>query len=558
MSAIDIAIESYLKIHYERCSLNDFLQKNASLVNEEFDDRTWYNKFSIWKNRFFTKAKQMISDEGLIKKNGVSSSSSMSCTYAGVVPVKCRNVKDTPAGVIPKLENGLQNEEPRICFWKEVEHVQSVKSKQLKLKRKVDITSVDIFDKSTSQQGNEILNLYNDMSCEMIKKHSNEMNSSSSKEVSMKSNTMYYGQSNSNLKRSLDRITKDDFKNVENQINYKKKKENENMDNCVKNLLNEKQKCSKSMSNLIDNFQKYCADTKNEMTSNEIMDLKPTSEFVMRYTKEVDHIQVLKEVFEPVDKLFPDKGFYFLSEFFSEGCNYQKWQDKLETLLLPEEDPFLRKLKRFMFEILPIFFDVFDQLHDNPLKDHEMLEDEGNKAIDASYYRKLIMNQKGNADRSDGIAYTTNEKHYEFCVTEGSKPYNVDFDKEIADYIQNARAGKDMLNFVVISEVKSKRVLPENFRVYMVQSYGLNLSFYFMDFLGTYRLFEVESCELPTDFIGVNLFPFFFRAIITWVLMIGETDSEFQRTRNKRNSRYSNAHNLWALSEIHHNQPRKD
>jgi hypothetical protein len=41
---------------------------NASLVIEEFDDRTWYNRFSIWKNRFITKAKQMISDEELIKK----------------------------------------------------------------------------------------------------------------------------------------------------------------------------------------------------------------------------------------------------------------------------------------------------------------------------------------------------------------------------------------------------------------------------------------------------------------------------------------------------------
>jgi len=62
-------------------------------------------------------------------------------------------------------------------------------------------------------------------------------------------------------------------------------------DNCVKNLLNEKQKCSKSMSNLIDNFQKYCTDTKNKMTSNEIMDLKPTSEFVLRYIEEADYIQ---------------------------------------------------------------------------------------------------------------------------------------------------------------------------------------------------------------------------------------------------------------------------
>jgi hypothetical protein len=66
------------------------------------------------------------------------------------------------------------------------------------------------------------------------------------------------------------------------------------------------------------------------------------------------------------------------------------------------------------------------------------------------------MKQEGNADRSDGIAYTTTEKLYEICVVEGSRPYVVDDTKEMSDYVQNARAGKDIINYTVVSEVKLK------------------------------------------------------------------------------------------------------
>ncbi|CAG8673416.1 7751_t:CDS:2, partial [Paraglomus occultum] len=179
----------------------------------------------------------------------------------------------------------------------------------------------------------------------------------------------------------------------------------------------------------------------------------------------------------------------------------------LESPLEPEADPFLKKLKRLIFETLPTFLDAFEMAEDNPLKNYDMLEEEfmnvyihpvlkkalarfagnryvpGNKAIIASGYRKLVTRQKGNADRADGIAYTSDESSYEISVTEGSKPYPVDYKKEISDYIQNGRAGKDLLNFVVISEVKLKRKLPTQFRSYMVQCFGLNLRFYFMDYL---------------------------------------------------------------------------
>ena len=48
----------------------------------------------------------MSTPAGVVPKleNGESSSSSMSCTYVSVNPVKCRDVKDTPAG---KLKNGV-------------------------------------------------------------------------------------------------------------------------------------------------------------------------------------------------------------------------------------------------------------------------------------------------------------------------------------------------------------------------------------------------------------------------------------------------------------------
>jgi hypothetical protein len=72
------------------------------------------------------------------------------------------------------------------------------------------------------------------------------------------------------------------------------------------------------MTSLMCSFQRYCGDSTNELTRNEIIDLTPSSEFVLRYTDEDDYMQVLKETFEPVDKLFPESAIKFLDEFFSE------------------------------------------------------------------------------------------------------------------------------------------------------------------------------------------------------------------------------------------------
>ncbi|CAI2177730.1 11452_t:CDS:10 [Funneliformis geosporum] len=349
----------------------------------------------------------------------------------------------------------------------------------------------------------------------------------------------------------------------------------------AKNLLDESKYCSEEMLNLLRNFQTYCDHANNILTADDIMDLRPSSEFVLKFTDEADYSKLLKDVFDPIDQLFPEEAFEFLVEFFAEKLNDQQWQDKIETLINPETDQFFKQLKRFMFETLPIFFDSYAMNAENPLKNQEMEEDEymnnyihpilkkalarfsniryvpGNKAIEASAYRKSVTNQKGNADRSDGIVYTSNEKPYEICVIEGSKPYNTENGKEMADFLQNARAGKDIINFVITQEVKLKRALPVYFRGFMVHSFELSLRFYFMDYLGRYRIFEIETCEVPTDLTGVRLFPFLYRAVVTWALMIKNADREFQLLRNsKRSSRYSNAHNLRVLMQLSHNQAR--
>ena len=111
----------------------------------------------------------------------------------------------------------------------------------------------------------------------------------------------------------------------------------------------------------------------------------------------------------------------------------------------------------------------------------------GNNAIISSAYRKRITSQQGNADRSDGIVYTSNSRPYEIGVVEGSKPYEDDCDKETADFIQNCRAAEDIINYLVIQEVRQKRPTPTLFRSYMVQVFEFSIRFYFTDYLSMYR-----------------------------------------------------------------------
>ncbi|CAJ0922046.1 17927_t:CDS:2 [Entrophospora sp. SA101] len=66
-------------------------------------------------------------------------------------------------------------------------------------------------------------------------------------------------------------------------------------------------------------FKNIATNPRNEFKRNENMELTPSSEFVLKYTDEDDYMQVLKEIFKPVDKLFPESVIEFLNEFFSEG-----------------------------------------------------------------------------------------------------------------------------------------------------------------------------------------------------------------------------------------------
>jgi len=72
------------------------------------------------------------------------------------------------------------------------------------------------------------------------------------------------------------------------------------------------------MTRLLESFHRYRKATSNELACNEIMDLTPMSEFILRWAEEADYITILKEMFEPVDVLFPENATKFLSDFFSE------------------------------------------------------------------------------------------------------------------------------------------------------------------------------------------------------------------------------------------------
>ncbi|RHZ72312.1 hypothetical protein Glove_243g9 [Diversispora epigaea] len=351
----------------------------------------------------------------------------------------------------------------------------------------------------------------------------------------------------------------------------------------VKNLLDESEICLPEFSTILTDFRTYQREVKNILSENEIMDLSPSSEFVLLHLEEMKYVSLIKKVFAPIDKIFPEEADEFLINFFSEKLSEQQWEDKIESLMEDnsKQNKFTTKLKRLIIETLPIFFDSYKLMSDNPLKNKEMTEEEymntyihpilkkalirfsdiryvpGSKAIKASMYRKTVMNQKGNADRADGMAYTSNQQNsYEISVTEGSRPYVTDKNKETCDFIQNARAAKDMINFAVTQEVLNKRSLPSYFRTFMVQVFEFNLRFYFMDYLTQYSIFEIETSEIPTDWKETLQFTSFYRAIVTWALLVGEADKKFQESRNKRSSRLSNCYNLRKLLKLSHNKDR--
>jgi hypothetical protein len=71
------------------------------------------------------------------------------------------------------------------------------------------------------------------------------------------------------------------------------------------------------MHNLLQNFKEYSINSHNLLIIEEIMDLRPSSEFVLMHTQERDYSELIKEVFYSIDELFPDEAFSFLTTFFS-------------------------------------------------------------------------------------------------------------------------------------------------------------------------------------------------------------------------------------------------
>ncbi|CAG8807356.1 1725_t:CDS:2, partial [Racocetra persica] len=198
------------------------------------------------------------------------------------------------------------------------------------------------------------------------------------------------------------------FNNQEGGVEY---------DTEVRNLLNESETCSQELSTILAAFRTYQHEAKNILSENEIMDLRPSSEFVLLCLKEVEYDLLIEKVFEPIDKIFPKEADDFLIDFFSEKLSEQQWEDKIESLMEDNagQNKFIIKLKRLIIETLPIFFDSYKLMSDNPLKNKEMTEEEymntyinpilknaltrfsdiryvpGGKAIKASTYRKTMM-----------------------------------------------------------------------------------------------------------------------------------------------------------------------
>ncbi|PKK75383.1 hypothetical protein RhiirC2_708183 [Rhizophagus irregularis] len=158
------------------------------------------------------------------------------------------------------------------------------------------------------------------------------------------------------------------------------------------------------------------------------MDLSLISEFVLLYTKETDYYILIEEIFEPIDKMFPEEAHEFLTNFFSEviviqilfigildfialpssylqKLNEDQWEEKLESLMEVKgnsksfcqqsgknsgQDKFITILKRFLLETLPIFFNAYKLMLENPLKDCEMADEYMNTFIHPILKKALI------------------------------------------------------------------------------------------------------------------------------------------------------------------------
>ncbi|CAG8702457.1 20330_t:CDS:2 [Rhizophagus irregularis] len=126
--------------------------------------------------------------------------------------------------------------------------------------------------------------------------------------------------------------------------------------------------------------------------------------------------------------MFPEEAHEFLTNFFSEVIVIQTlFIGILDFITLPSS--YLQKLNEDQWEKK---LESLMEVKGNSKKTLPIL---GNKAIKASAYRKSVMNQNGNMDRADDIAYTLNQQNsYEISATEG-RPYVIETNKKTNDFI---------------------------------------------------------------------------------------------------------------------------
>ncbi|RHZ70264.1 hypothetical protein Glove_273g5 [Diversispora epigaea] len=112
-------IKEYLKTTSpNKWSYNDFLSKNKALLIAERGFHKWTDRNRFWKKLFMDAVIKIIEDDKIIQK--------------------------------------LKNEKYDRNFWlyiKDSQKLEIIRERQIKLKRKVDLYSIEIYDKSTSKQG---------------------------------------------------------------------------------------------------------------------------------------------------------------------------------------------------------------------------------------------------------------------------------------------------------------------------------------------------------------------------------------------------------------------
>ncbi|CAG8531076.1 9696_t:CDS:2, partial [Paraglomus occultum] len=145
-----------------KLSYNNFLYKNKPLIIEQADNESWSIQNGRWKKRFMLIAQELISDETIIEKYSVFMEYGV--TFPALV-LSVGRFEGASASDVLVIIHGLQNEKASRNLWVQIENMQSsrlIEEKRNRIKRKVDLRSVDIFDKSTTSQGDKIMKLYDD------------------------------------------------------------------------------------------------------------------------------------------------------------------------------------------------------------------------------------------------------------------------------------------------------------------------------------------------------------------------------------------------------------